>query len=109
MKKNLIKSTLAVAFLTVAGLGGMKAYEKHDTFNGDDLLSLNIEALSDGEVPSPKYALNTVTDRTTVTKTITITNELGETYEETITEVVETTKTICVQSETGTLDSCPTA
>ena len=29
MKKNVIKSTLAVAILAVAGLGGMKVYEKH--------------------------------------------------------------------------------
>ena len=49
MKKKFVKSTLAVAILAVAGLGGMKAYEKHDTFNGDDLLSLNIEALSQNE------------------------------------------------------------
>ena len=58
MKKNLIKSTLAVAFLTVAGLGGMKVYEKHNTFNEDDLLSLNIEALSQEEWTEPKWTIH---------------------------------------------------
>ena len=49
MKKNVIKSTLAVAILAVAGISGMKVYENHNVFNGDDLLSLNIEALSQME------------------------------------------------------------
>ena len=38
-----------MAILAVAGIGGMKVYENHNTFNGDDLLSLNIEALSQNE------------------------------------------------------------
>lgn len=49
MKKNLIKSTLVVAFLTVAGLGGMKAFQNQAN-EENDLLMQNIEAMcSDGE------------------------------------------------------------
>ncbi len=49
MKKKFVKSTLAVAILAVAGLGGMKVYSNYLVNPGDDLLSLNIEALSQNE------------------------------------------------------------
>ena len=49
MRKNLIKSTLAVAILTVAGLGGMKAYETYVVNISSDLLSQNIKAYTNDD------------------------------------------------------------
>lgn len=55
MKKNVIKSTLAVAILAVAGLGGIKVYESHVITNRNDLLTQNVEALSWGEDDPEPY------------------------------------------------------
>ena len=48
MKKNVIKSTLAVAILTVAGFSATNMYENYEV-KKSELLKLNIEALTENE------------------------------------------------------------
>ena len=49
MKKNVIKSTFVVVLLALAGFAGMKAYSIYATNGYNNLLALNIEALSEIE------------------------------------------------------------
>ena len=49
MKKNVIKSTFVVVLLALAGFAGMKAYSIYATSGYNNLLALNIEALSEIE------------------------------------------------------------
>lgn len=55
MKKNILKSTLVVATLTVAGYGGVKAYKTYAKSLSCDLLSANIEALANGDASEYEY------------------------------------------------------
>lgn len=49
MKKNVIKTAIAIVCLVAAGLGGMKAYNVANPSSEDALLTENVEALSSGD------------------------------------------------------------
>jgi len=51
MKKRIMKSTLAVALIAAAAFGGMKTYGSYVGTEESDILSENIEALSDESEP----------------------------------------------------------
>jgi hypothetical protein len=51
--KKILKSTLAVAILTSASFGGLKAYEMYAGVQSNNLLVANVEALAaDGDAPT---------------------------------------------------------
>ena len=49
MKKNVIKTAIAVVCVVAAGMGGMKAYNAANQSEANVLLSENVEALSAGD------------------------------------------------------------
>lgn len=55
MKKNILKSTLVVAALAIAGYGGEKAYNSYAQNEPFGLLAANIEALSNPEGQNGQY------------------------------------------------------
>ena len=54
MNKKLLRVALLVAVVAVAGLGAHKAQAKKTTLS--DIMLANVEALSDKEADSPKFA-----------------------------------------------------